>query len=115
MEMENLSSVPRFVLGTAELKSLLLAVHTKLEATELAACNLSFHSWPGNNQGCETEKKFGRPGETQTGLAADGEGKCGSSPHAPLLLPPPPIPTPGAERRSIAHSDVGPLAGLFCA
>lgn len=64
-------SVPRFVLGTAELKSLLLALHTKLEATELAVCNLSFHSWLGNNQGCETEKKFGRPGETQTGLAGD--------------------------------------------
>lgn len=67
------------MLGTAELKSLLPALHTKLEATELAACNLSFHSWPGNNQRCWTEKKFGHPGEAQTGLGGDGEEKCG--PH----------------------------------
>lgn len=56
MEMECLFCFSRLLLGTTELKSLLLALQNGLEGIKLAGYDLSFHSWPGNHYGCERLK-----------------------------------------------------------
>ncbi len=53
----------KLLLGTIELKSLLLALQNGPEGIKRGSRDLSFHSWPGNSCGCERcrHKKIGHP------------------------------------------------------